>query len=84
MIAGRRGVGRIVNMSAPKSPIEMPTAENNEVLRAIRDSDAVDSRIDRTMMEALLRLSPAERLRLAEEAAENLSDLLSRVRRFNP
>ena len=61
----------------------MPTAENNEVLRAIRDSDAVDPGIDRTMMQALLRLTPAERLRLAEEAAENLRDLLSRVRRFN-
>jgi hypothetical protein len=70
-------------MSATKSQIEMPTADNNEVLRAIRDSDAVDPRIDRTMMQALLRLTPAERLRLAEEAAENLSDLLSRVRRFN-
>jgi hypothetical protein len=70
-------------MSSTKSPIEMPTAENNEVLRAIRDSEAVDPRIDRTMMQALLRLTPAERLRLAEEAAENLSDLLSRVRRFN-
>ena len=83
MIAGRRGVGRIAKMSDRKSPIVMPTAENNKVLRAIRDSDAVDPRIDRTMMEAMLRLTPAERLRLAEEAAENLSDLLSRVRRFN-
>ncbi len=83
MIAGQRGVGRIANMSSTKSPIVMPTAENNEVLRTIRDSDAVDPRIDRTMMEALLRLTPAERLRLAEEAAENLSDILSRVRRFN-
>lgn len=62
----------------------MPTADNNEVLRAIRDSDAIDHRIDRTMMEAMLRLTPAERLRLAEEAAANLEDLLSRVRRFNP
>jgi hypothetical protein len=70
-------------MSAGKSLIVMPTAENNEALRAIRDSDAVDQRIDRTMMEAMLRLTPAQRLRLAEEAAENLEDLLSRVRRFN-
>jgi len=83
MIAGRWGVGRIVDMRDLKRPIVMPTAENNEVLRAIRDSDAVDPRIDRTMMEALLRLTPAQRLRLAEEAAENLSDILSRVRRFN-
>jgi hypothetical protein len=70
-------------MRDQKRPIVMPTAENNEVLRAIRDSDAVDPGIDRTMMEALLRLTPAERLRLAEEAAENLSDILSRIRRFN-
>ena len=83
MIAGRWGVGRNVDMSDLKLPIVMPTAENDEVLRAIRDSDAVDPRIDRTMMEALLRLTPAQRLRLAEEAAENLSDILSRVRRFN-
>jgi hypothetical protein len=83
MIAGRWGVGRIEQMSDLKRPIVMPTAENNEVLRAIRDSDAVDPRNDRTMMEALLRLTPAQRLRLAEEAAENLSDILSRVRRFN-
>jgi hypothetical protein len=71
-------------MSWPKQPIEMPTADTNEVLRAIRDSDVVDHRIDRTMMQRLLRLTPAERLRLAEEAAENLQDILSRVRRFNP
>jgi hypothetical protein len=71
-------------MSWPKQPIGMPTADTNEVLRAIRDSDVVDHRIDRTMMERLLRLTPAERLRLAEEAAENLQDILSRVRRFNP
>jgi hypothetical protein len=45
-------------MSAGKSLIVMPTAENNEALRAIRDSDAVDQRIDRTMMEAMLRLTP--------------------------
>jgi hypothetical protein len=83
MIAGRWGVGRIPDMDDLKRPIVMPTAENNEVLRAIRDSDAVDPRIDRTMMEALLRLTPAQRLRLAEEAAENLGDILSRVRRFN-
>lgn len=83
MIAGRRRVVELRIMSATKPPIVMPTAENNEVLRAIRDSDAVDPRIDRTMMAALLRLTPAERLRLAEEAAENLSDIISRVRRFN-
>ena len=70
-------------MSTTKPPAVMPTAENNEVLRAIRDSDAVDPRIDRTMMEALLRLTPAERLRLAEEAAESLGDIIARVRRFN-
>ena len=83
MIAGEGWVVELRTMSATKSPIVMPTAENNEVLRAIRDSDAVDPRIDRTMMAALLRLTPAERLRLAEEAAESLSDIISRVRRFN-
>jgi len=65
MIAGRRDVGRIANMSDARSPLDSLTADNNEVLRAIRDSDAVDPRIDRTMMEALLRLTPGERLRLA-------------------
>jgi hypothetical protein len=70
-------------MSTGKSPLDLLTADNNEVLRACRDSDAVDHRIDPTMMQALLRLTPAERLRLAEEAAASLSDLLSRVRRFN-
>jgi hypothetical protein len=71
-------------MSATKSAIEMPTAENNEVLRACRDSDEVDWRIDATMMIDLLRKTPAERLRVAEEAAASLEDLLLRVRRFNP
>jgi hypothetical protein len=35
------------------------------------------------MMARLLRLTPAERLRLAEEAAASLSDIIARVRRFN-
>jgi hypothetical protein len=71
-------------MTATKSSITMPTADNNEVLRACRDSDEVDWRIDPTMMIDLLRKTPAERLRIAEEAAASLADLLSRVRRFNP
>jgi hypothetical protein len=62
----------------------MPTAENNEVLRACRDSDAVDWRIDASMMRDLIRKTPAERLRIAEEASESLEDLISRVKRFNP
>jgi hypothetical protein len=66
------------------SPLDSLTAENNEVLRACRDSDAVDWRIDATMMIDLLRKTPAERLRIAEKAASSLYDLLSRVRRFNP
>jgi len=70
-------------MNNAKSPLDSLTADNNEVLRAARDSDAVDHRIDPTMMMSLLRLTPAERLRLAEEAAASLQDLLSRVRRFN-
>jgi hypothetical protein len=70
-------------MGWEKSPLDFLTAENNEVLRACRDSDAVDHRIDSTMMARLLRLTPAERLRLAEEAAASLSDIIERVRRFN-
>jgi hypothetical protein len=71
-------------MSSTKSRIEMPTAENNEVLRAIRDSDAVDWRIDASMMRDLIRKTPAERLRIAEEAAASLKDIQARIRRFNP
>ncbi|HEX3068463.1 MAG TPA: hypothetical protein VHX14_07795 [Thermoanaerobaculia bacterium] len=70
-------------MSWGKSPLDSLTAENNEVLRACRDSDVVDYRIDPTMMIALIKLTPAERLRLAEEKAASLSDLIARVRRFN-
>jgi hypothetical protein len=83
MIAGECGVGRIGTMSWEKSPLDSLTAENNAVLRACRDSDVVDHRIDPTMMMALLKLTPAERLRLAEEKAADLSDLIARVRRFN-
>jgi hypothetical protein len=71
-------------MSRGPSPLDFLTADNNEVLRACRDSDAVDWRIDATMMQDLLRKTPAERLRIAEQSAANLEDLLSRVRRFNP
>jgi len=71
-------------MSSAKPAIEMPTAENNEVLRAIRDSDAVDWRIDASMMRDLIRKTPAERLRIAEEAAASLQDIQARIRRFNP
>jgi hypothetical protein len=67
-------------MSSTKSPIEMPTAENNEVLRAIRDSDEVDWRIDATMMAAMLRKTPAERLETAAAAARGLHKFVSRVR----
>lgn len=71
-------------MSRDESPLNSLTADNNEVLRAIRDSDEVDWRIDATMMRDLIRKTPAERLRIAEEAAASLQDLLERVRRFNP
>ena len=83
MIAGRRAGCRISRMSRELSPLDSLTADNNEVLRACRDSDAVDWRIDATMMIDLLRKTPAERLRIAEEAAASLDDLLSRVHRFN-
>jgi hypothetical protein len=84
MIAGAAGVVEFAYMSTTKSQIEMPTADNNEVLRAIRDSDAVDWRIDASMMRDLIRKTPAERLRIAEEAAASLQDIQSRIRRFNP
>ncbi|HXH38231.1 MAG TPA: hypothetical protein VNN08_06360 [Thermoanaerobaculia bacterium] len=71
-------------MSDRKSPLDSLTADNNEVLRAIRDSDAVDWRIDASMMRDLIRKTPAERLRIAEEAAASLEDLLERIHRFNP
>ncbi len=58
----------------------MPTAENNEVLRAIRDSDAVDWRIDSTMMIDMLRKTPAERLETAAASARGLHKFLSGVR----
>jgi hypothetical protein len=71
-------------MAREASPLDSLTAENNEMLRAARDSDAVDWRIDASMMRDLLRKTPAERLRIAEQAAASLHDLLERVRRFNP
>jgi hypothetical protein len=58
-----------------------PTAENNEVLRAIRDSDEVDYRIDPTMMMANLRKTPAERLENASSAALSLYQMVSYARR---
>jgi hypothetical protein len=58
-----------------------PTADNNEVLRAIRDNDEVDYRIDPTMMQANLRNSPADRLENASKAARSLDEIVSYVRR---
>jgi len=66
-------------MSREPSPLDSLTAENNEVLRAIRDSDAVDWRIDATMMQAMLRKTPAERLETAAAAARGLHKFLSGV-----
>jgi hypothetical protein len=71
-------------MNRDASPLNSLTAENNEVLRAIRDSDVVDWRIDASMMRDLIRKTPSERLRIAEEAAASLQDLLERIHRFNP
>ena len=84
MITGRRRVVELRIMNRDASPLNSLTADNNEVLRAIRDSDEVDWRIDATMMRDLIRKTPAERLRIAEESAASLQDLLERVRRFNP
>jgi hypothetical protein len=70
-------------MSIEKSPLDSLTAENNEVLRASRDSDAVDHRIDPTMMMALLKKTPAERLENAAAAARGLHKFLSGVGRLN-
>ena len=83
MIAGRRGVGRIANMNDAKSPLDSLTADNNEVLRASRDSDVVDWRIDGSMMMAMLRKTPAERLETAAAAARGLHKFLSGVRNAN-
>ena len=58
-----------------------PTADNNEVLRAVRDNDEVDYRIDPTMMMANLRVTPAERLRRAESAAASLWAMVEYARR---
>jgi hypothetical protein len=80
MIAGRRGVGRLVDMSDRKSPLDELTADNNEVLRASRESDVVDHRIDPTMMMGMLRKTPAERLETAAAAARGLHKFLSGVR----
>ncbi|HSY52125.1 MAG TPA: hypothetical protein VLC46_25210 [Thermoanaerobaculia bacterium] len=71
-------------MSDRKSPLDSLTADNNEVLRAIRDSDAVDHRIDPTMMMDLLKKTPAERLQNAAAAARGLHKFLTRVRLLNP
>lgn len=65
-----------------KSPLDELTAENNEVLRAIRDSDEVDWRIDPTMMLDMLKRTPAERLRVAEEYAASLAKLLEATNRY--
>jgi hypothetical protein len=70
-------------MSDTKSPLDSLTAENNEVLRASRDSDAVDWRIDDSMMMAMLRKTPAERLETAAAAARGLHKFLSGVRNAN-
>jgi hypothetical protein len=58
-----------------------PTADNNEVLRAFRDNDVVDYRIDPTMMQANLRKTPAERLEDASKAARSLYEMLEYARR---
>lgn len=65
------------------SPLDSLSAENNEVLRACRDSDAVDWRIDATMMMQMLRKTPAERLETAAAAARGLHKFLSSVRDAN-
>jgi hypothetical protein len=58
-----------------------PTADNNEVLRALRDNDEVDYRIDPTMMQANLRKTPLERLEGASQAARSLDEIVSYARR---
>jgi hypothetical protein len=70
-------------MSVYKSPLDSLTAENNDVLRACRDSDAVDHGIDPTMMVDLLKKTPAERLENAAAAARGLHKFLSGVGRLN-
>jgi len=74
---------RIANMSETTSPLDSLTADHNEVLRASRDSDAVDWRIDGSMMMAMLRKTPAERLDTAAAAARGLHKFLSGVRNAN-
>jgi len=74
---------RIVTMIDTTSPLDSLTADNNEVLRASRDSDAVDWRIDGSMMMAMLRKTPAERLDTAAAAARGLHKFLSGVRNAN-
>jgi hypothetical protein len=61
-----------------------PTADNNEVLRALRENDEVDYRIDPTMMMENLRLTPAERLERATQAARAIAEMLEYVRRHRP
>ncbi|HEV7425037.1 MAG TPA: hypothetical protein VGQ46_01620 [Thermoanaerobaculia bacterium] len=70
-------------MSREMSPLDSLTAENNEVLRASRDSDVVDWRIDSSMMMQMLRKTPAERLQTAADAARGLHKFLSGVRNAN-
>ncbi|MEA2339305.1 MAG: hypothetical protein QOE82_3312 [Thermoanaerobaculia bacterium] len=70
-------------MSRDTSPLDSLTADNNEVLRASRDSDAVDWRIDGSMMMQMLRKTPAERLETAADAARGLHKFLSGVRNAN-
>jgi hypothetical protein len=70
-------------MSREPSPLDSLTADNNEVLRAARDSDAVDWRLDGSMMMQMLRKTPAERLETAAQAARGLHKFLSGVRNAN-
>jgi hypothetical protein len=77
----RRAAARYYNCTmSDDSRFAMPTAENNEVLRAIRDSDEVDYRIDPTLMIENLKKTPAERLRDASEAARRLHEFRALVR----
>jgi hypothetical protein len=70
-------------MSETTSPLDSLTADHNDVLRASRDSDAVDWQIDGSMMMAMLRKTPAERLDTAAAAARGLHKFLSGVRNAN-
>jgi len=70
-------------MNNTDSALDSLTADNNDVLRASRDSDAVDWRIDGSMMMAMLRKTPAERLDTAAAAARGLHKFLSGIRNAN-